>query len=209
MRAKTLFLHGALARFGTTYRVAINTPAEGINALCAHCDGFAAMLRQGQYFVWVGGRRAPRYLAGPDLYDRFAEYHMHIMPVVAGKASGPGKMLLGLSLLGLSFVPGGQAAVLAQLGQLGATASASHLGGLSASINSQLLGSTTNWLAYSAPHQILSPQLYNAAGQIRSDQIALNQPSAEGRAIPLIYGTVHLDTAPMISAGLLVANERL
>lgn len=205
MRRKRIFLHGALADFGAHFDLAIQTPAEAISAIGAQCDGFSQHLRHGHYLIFAGGRRR-RSLDGPALAQPFAEYHLHIMPALTGRGKNDGKLLLGLSLLGLSFVPGVQASLTAEFTRFGTAVGGAGFGEVAGEFGSKLLGGAANWLILSSASETLAPQPRNSAGQVRSDSFTLFQQGAEGQPIPMIYGRVRVDAPPIISAGIRVGN---
>lgn len=205
MRRKRVFLYGALGDFGTHFDLAITTPVEAISAIGAQCDGFFQQLRHGHYLVFAGARRR-RGLAGPDLAKPFHEYHLHIMPALTGRGKNDGKLLLGLSLLGLSFVPGVQASLSAEFTRFGSAIGGAAFGELAGDFGSKLLGGAASWLILSSASETLAPQPRNFAGQVRSDSFNLFQQGAEGQPIPMIYGRVRVQSPPIISAGLRVSD---
>lgn len=206
MRRKRIFLYGALGDFGTHFDLAITTPVEAISAIGAQCDEFCQQLRHGHYLVFAGGRRRRRGLAGPDLAKPFPEYHLHIMPALTGRGKNDGKLLLGLSLLGLSFVPGVQASLSAEFARFGSTIGGAGFGELAGDFGSKLLGGAASWLILSSASETLAPQPRNLAGQVRSDSFNLFQQGAEGQPIPMIYGRVRVESPPVISASLEVSK---
>ena len=133
-RRKRIFLHGDLARFGGPFDCEASNAAEAISALANQIDGFAAALRHGDYQLWVGGRTTGRPITGPGLHMRLRHYHLHIAPAIAGHGKGEGKMLLGLTLLGLSFVPGVQAGITSGFASLGEAVGGATGGELAASL---------------------------------------------------------------------------
>jgi len=201
MTKKTLHLHGGLRRHGPAFAFRLDTPLEMVGAAAAQRPGLAAMLRCGRFTLGAGAARRP--ITGAMIDQPFAEPDLHLAPAWRGAARGEGKMLLGLTLLGLSFVPGVQAGItggLAGIGEtIGGTAGA-ELGGV---LGSRLLGGAGAWLLLSGASQALSPQARRPAGAV-STGIAPDAPTGEGTAIPLVYGTVRVTAPPVVSAGLSV-----
>jgi predicted phage tail protein len=128
---------------------------------------------------------------------------LHLSPIRAGRGRGEGKMLLGLTLLGLSFVPGVQSGLAGGLSGIGegiAGAGGAELGGL---LGSRLLGGAGAWLMLSGASEALAPQARRPAGA-PSTAVAPQTPTGEGAAIPLVYGTARVEAPPVVSAGLSV-----
>lgn len=209
MRLKTIYLHGALAQFGRLFKLHIDSPHEAISALENQCDGFAAAIRQGRFSIATGLADRLTPLDGANMFAPFAEPDLHIWPEIAGHGKGDGKMLLGLTLLGLSFIPGVQAGIGSQFSRLGTTLGGAGVGEAAGFFGSKLLGGAATWLILSSASDSLAPQIHAPAGTVESDVIAASASSAEGTPIPLIYGMVRVTQPPVISAGLSVAIEKL
>ena len=130
----------------------------------------------------------------------FAESEIHLTPVRAGAARDEGKMLLGLTLLGLSFVPGVQAGVASGLSGLGrgACPAGAEFGGM---LENRLLGGAGALLLLSGASEALSPQARRPSGEA-STAVSPTESTGEGAAIPLVYGTVRVTAPPVVSAGL-------
>jgi len=202
MTGKTLHLHGALRRFGPCPAFRLETPLAMIGAAASQAPGLAAMLRRGRFELAAGPRRRP--IGGAMIDLPFDEAELHLSPARSGAARGEGKMLLGLTLLGLSFVPGVQAGITSGLSGLGegiAGAAGAEFGGM---LGSRLLGGAGALLLLSGASEALSPQIRRPAGE-PSTGVAPDEPTGEGAAIPLVYGTVRLSAPPVVSAGLTVA----
>lgn len=213
MTGKTLHLHGALRRFGPKLDFRLETPQVTprakpratpqaiVGAAASQLPGLAAILRRGRFELTAGPARRP--IGGAMIDLAFAEADLHLSPVRGGAARGEGKMLLGLTLLGLSFVPGVQAGITSGLSGFGeglAGAAGAEFGGM---LGSRLLGGTGALLLLSGASEALSPQARHQAGQA-STGMSPGEPTGEGAAIPLVYGTVRLAAPPVVSAGLSV-----
>lgn len=200
--AVTLHLHGTLATYGPRLRFRLDRPQAVIAAAAAQCPAFERALRRGRFTLAVGSARRP--LAGDRLDRPLAEMReLHLSPVRAGRGRGEGKMLLGLTLLGLSFVPGVQSGLAGGLSGIGegiAGAGGAELGGL---LGSRLLGGAGAWLMLSGASEALAPQARRPAGA-PSTAVAPQTPTGEGAAIPLVYGTARVEAPPVVSAGLSV-----
>jgi len=210
-----VYLHGALARFGPVIPLHVRDPASAISALAAQLDGFAACLRRGRYRLEVErghatGGSSRRRLGGDELDLPLSrqDHALHLSPWVAGSGRDDGKMLLGLTLLGLSFVPGVQAGITSGLSGLGESLAGAGGAELGSFLGSRLLGGAGAWLLLSGASEALSPQVRRPAGDAASRGISALPPVGEGAAVPMVYGTVQMDSPPVISAGLSVRTMR-
>ena len=196
MRPTTLHLHGALAAFGRLPGIRCDRPREVVAIAAAQLPGLEAALRRGSFILAAGPEW--RRLGGTEIDQPVSARELHLMPHRGGSGRGEGKMLLGLTLLGLSFVPGVQAGIgngLAAAG-IGGGEAAGLLGG-------RLLGGAGAWLLLSGASEALAPQTHRQQGLASSD-VAPPAPNGEGAAIPLAYGSVRIVAPPVVSAGLSV-----
>ncbi|MDT8372133.1 MAG: tail assembly protein [Gammaproteobacteria bacterium] len=110
---QTIMIYGQLGQqFGRVHRYEVNSPAEAVRALCATVKGFKQyLLKNGSYRVLVGGREdvADEILLHYPVSERES---IRIIPVVSG-ASGFGRILLGVALVGFAMVFPGPLASLA------------------------------------------------------------------------------------------------
>ncbi len=174
---RTVHLHGALgADFGYHHRLAIDSPAEGVRALCAQIRGFRTRIEAMELRVFRGALAEDRALDPVELHVPFgaADGDLHIVPLAEGaKRDGLGKVLLGGLLIAASFVVPGSWAIAGRAvsGILGQAGVAMALGGIA---------------------QMMSPQVtseYDSREQPKSD--LFNGPvntSTPGQAIPVILG---------------------
>ena len=191
-----LHLHGSLAAFGPRFGLRLDRPREIVATAAAQSAGLEAALRRGRFVLAAG--REWRRLGGGEIDLPLAERELHLMPHRGASGRGEGKMLLGLTLLGLSFVPGVQAG-------LGSGLAAAGIGGGEAAglLGSRLLGGAGAWLLLSGASEALAPQARRRAG-LASTEVTPPPPNGEGTAIPLAYGTVRIVAPPVVSAGLSV-----
>ena len=118
---------------------------------------------------------------------------IRIEPVMRGAASG-GKAVFGLTLLGLSFVPGGAGGA--------SLASTSNL-------TRQLIGTAASFALQHALTEQISPQHYADIGTDPSSQVTPPSHAAQGGVIPLVYGQVLMESMPVISSSLTVETHKL
>jgi len=175
----------------------VPTIANAIHGLASQHDSFYRQLAGAQISLVDLDRPQPEGVLGladlcvPRQYGRIALTH-----VIAGRARNQGKMILGLSLLGLSFLPG---APLASAGSAGAQASLAR----------QLVGSAASFVLQNALSEQLSPQQYSPAGQNPSDIVQAPTGSRQGAIVPLVYGQVRLSDLPIISSSLTIDTQKL
>ena len=105
---RVIKVYGKLAKHlgQRSFKAVVSTPAEAVRFLLANFPELRALMREGQYMVSVG--RNPLELGtNPELlhYPSASFETIRIVPVVAG-AGAVGRIILGVALVGLSFIPG-------------------------------------------------------------------------------------------------------
>ncbi|PTS72004.1 phage tail protein [Stenotrophomonas sp. HMWF022] len=101
-RLRTIRLYGKLgARFGRKFRLAVNSPAEAIHALCVLVPGFQQYLMgaksKGMEFAVFNGRQN---LSRDQLHDPPGQDDIRIAPVMVGsKRGGVLQTLIGIVLI--------------------------------------------------------------------------------------------------------------
>ncbi len=108
-----IYLHGYLAdKFGSHHLLEVDSPAEAIRALNANYPGFYAAIRPAQFAVLRGEDiETGESLHMEQLGMIFRKKPIHFVPVPQGGGSnskGIFQVILGVALIALSFVPGGQ-----------------------------------------------------------------------------------------------------
>ena len=191
-RLTTIRLYGALgARFGRVHRLAVQTSAEAVKALCVNFDGFESYLmnakKNGMVFAVFRGKRN---IGVEDYQNLGGNNDIRIAPVMEGaKKAGVFQTILGAVLViagvALSFTP--FAAATPYLVSAGISMTA---GGI---------------------FQMLSPQPKGLHGREDPD----NKPSyafggavntiAMGNPVPVLYGEREIGGA-IISAGIVAED---
>lgn len=191
---RTIHLHGALGkRFGRSFTLDVVSPAEALRALIVQVKGFREHFKAGHYRVIRGALRKANAL---DLEQCKASLgsanDLHIVPIVAGRASGLGKVLAGVALIALAvFLPLGTLA-LGAIGTIG--------------INS-LVGAIGFSLVLGGIGQMLSkaPTLQGGqAAQDKKDSFLFGgqtNVAAQGGPVPAVYGTFETGSV-VVSTGL-------
>lgn len=207
----TIHLHGHLAGFGDSYRLAVNTPLEAIRALSFQVKGFAEAMQTGMFRlvrgkdIDTGMNYEVPYDSEKNEYDismlRFSlgsGGDFHIVPVVAG-AGDVGKAIVGAVIMVAAVVAApftGGVSLSAGLsafafGTGGATAFAFGAALVLSGVGMMLQPSVkTNYANSENPDQRAS---FFLGGQV-------NQNS-QGGPVVLAYGRCRIGTT-VISAGL-------
>ncbi|QGL61966.1 tail assembly protein [Stenotrophomonas maltophilia] len=101
-RLRTIRLYGKLgARFGRKFRLAVNSPAEAVHALCVMLPGFQQYLMgaksKGMEFAVFNGRQN---LSRDQLHDPPGQDDIRIAPVMVGsKRGGVLQTIIGIVLI--------------------------------------------------------------------------------------------------------------
>jgi len=192
-RLTTIRLYGALgARFGRVHRLAVQTSAEAVKALCINLDGLEQYLynakKNGMTFAVFRGKRN---IGVQDYKELGGDSDIRIAPIMEGaKKAGMFQTILGAVMVvaGVvaSFIPGGQAFAPSLL-----------IGGAS--------------MMAGGIYQMLSPQPKGLQGRDDPD----NKPSyafggavntlAMGNPVALLYGEREIGGA-IISAGIVAED---
>lgn len=186
-------LYGELGkRFGRTHRLNVRTPAEAVRALCANYPGFETHLiesgkRNVGFRVITGGAA----LARAEDVSLPASGEIKIIPALVGAGGdGIGQVLLGVALIGASFL-------IPPIGLIGSTT----LGGIV--FNAGVA------LALGGVAQMLSPPPTQPKPKERPENepsYTFNGPvntSSQGQPVPVLYGELIVGGA-VISAGIRV-----
>jgi len=194
-RLTTIRLYGALgARFGRLHRLAVQTSAEAVKALCINLDGLESYLmnaqKNGMTFAVFRGKRN---IGAQDFKELGGDSDIRIAPAMEGaKKAGMFQTILGAVMVVAGIVVSGLSA-----------GWASPVGGamISAGIG----------MAAGGIYQMLSPQPKGLQGRDDPD----NKPSyafggavntlAMGNPVALLYGEREIGGA-IISAGIVAED---
>lgn len=200
----TVALDGRLKQFGTAIEVAAKTPIAAISAVANMVDGFAIHLRQGRYQLTDAN---DQQISGADLIKPSPTRLIRLSPELSGSAQGRGKAVLGLTLLGLSFIPGVQQGLAGGFTAVGQQIGGAQTAAAFGQFGSQLLGRTGALLLLAGAAEILSPQDHAIAGQLKSSSITPPNVTGQGAAMPLAYGEAVIHHPIIISSGLSIETE--
>ncbi|VEI25181.1 tail assembly protein [Bordetella bronchiseptica] len=196
---RTVRLYGRLgARFGRVHRLAVLSPGEAVQALCATLPGFEQELLDSEgggvrFAVFVGKRN----IGADDLGQAVVDEDIRIAPVIAGsKRGGLFQTILGAALVvGAGFASGGGAfAALGAGGFAGGVAgvgAAMFFGGIAQMLTPQAKGLGTR-------DNVENGVSYNFNGPI--------QTTAQGNCVPVLYGELLIGSA-VVSAGIYAEDQ--
>lgn len=188
---RTIRLYGKLgARFGRKFRLAVESPAEAVRALCAMLDGFERYLTESKdkgitFAVFVGDRN----IGKDDLHFPAGRAEIRIAPVLIGaKRSGVLQTILGIVLI-----------VVGVIGNI--------YGGWGTPFIQAGIGLLVGGVA-----QMLAPQPKGSSAGDKADNkasYAFNGPvntQAQGNPVPVCYGRMIVGSA-VISAGISAVDQ--
>ena len=193
-----------------TFELDVNTPAEAIRALTANFKGLAKwMIESEQHGVGYKVQLGTETISESEIETLLLPWSerevFSITPVIMGAGRGFGTIVLGVALIGLSFVTFGGSALFA--GGTGAGLGGALAGkAIWAGAGSKMLGMVGLGLVFSGIGQMLSPpppdldmkqanklQNYSFSGVTNTSQV--------GTAIPIAYGRLFVGSS-VISSGL-------
>jgi len=193
---RTVRLYGRLgAQFGRVHRLAVNSTAEAVRALCVLVPGFEAAMASSAglgvaYACFVGKRN----LSEDQLSHPVGDADIRIAPMPAGgKRGGLFQTALGAALIvaAVYFAP---AMGFAALGSQGAIAAPMMLSmGVSLALGGVVQMLSPQQRALSAADRPENGASYNFNGPVNT--------SAQGNPVPVLYGRMIIGSAT-ISAGI-------
>jgi predicted phage tail protein len=192
----SIILHGELAtEFGDKFDVDIDHPAEGYRALACQLPGFKEKIRAGQFYLVREMPNGEFAVTENMFYLGMNECRFHIIPIVEGANSkGVGKIILGIALIGASFIPGLQGVAFIGLQSLGTVAHIAALAGIG--------------LALGGLAQILAPQPTNQPATDAKNSFLFGgniNPSGQNIPVPLAFGRMRIPGIPVATQ--IVTNE--
>jgi predicted phage tail protein len=202
---RTVVLHGALAaQFGPSFELEVKSPIEAVRALIVQLRGFRQALREGEYRVLKARWNVAETLDIDGVQLRLGRAReIHIVPVIGGSASGWGKILAGVAIIGLAIAA---PYALGLAGGLSAT-----IGGISAigfsGISFGTIAGLGAAVALGGVAQMLSPTPSLAGGSASQDRKesflfgSAENVTAQGGPVPLVFGEF-VTGSVVISAGL-------
>lgn len=199
----TVVLHGALAaRFGQSFDLDVRNPVEAVRALMAQIQGFRRAIRDGHYRIVRERDRVADSLSADEMKLRLGRGKvLHIVPVVGGSASGWGKILTGIAIVGLAIVA---PYALGLAGSIGAGLSTSVIGVSGIATFGQIAGFGA-LVALSGVAQMLAPGPKAGKGaEDRKESFLFGSSenvTAQGGPVPVVFGEF-VTGSVVISSGL-------
>ena len=200
-RSITVVPHGRLKERAAPVQTFAHDALQAITALVTAFPDLDQMLRQGR-FELRQNKKTGKPLLAENLIMPLTASSLHLIPMIEGKNRGRGKAVLGLTLLGLSFIPGVNAGLGQSFGQFGHAVGGSALGASFQQFGSQLIGRSGSLLLLSGLTETIAPQASSPAGSLPSSSLPVPQVSGQGAAIPLVYGEVRITQPVVVSSGL-------
>lgn len=196
---RTVRLYGRLgAEFGRVHRLAVNSTAEAVRALCVLVPGFEAAMAASasggvSYACFIGRRNIPE----DELSHPVGDDDIRIAPMPAGaKRGGLFQVVLGAALIGLAvWNPMGWAALGAK-GAIGTTTLFSM--GVSLSLGGVVQMLSPQQRALSTRDRPENGASYNFNGPVNT--------TAQGNPVPILYGRMIVGSAT-ISAGIFSEDQ--
>ncbi|RIQ74583.1 tail assembly protein [Bordetella avium] len=198
-RVRTIRLYGQLgAQFGRVHRLAVNSTAEAVRALCVLIPGFEAAMassadRGVSYACFVGRRN----IGHDELASLVGDDDIRVAPIIAGaKRGGLFQVVLGAALIGLAaWNPMGWLALGAK-GAVGTTAMFSM--GMSLALGGVVQMLSPQQRALSTKDGPDNGASYNFSGPVNT--------TAQGNPVPILYGRMIIGSAT-ISAGIFSEDQ--
>jgi len=192
-------LYGQLAKFigKRVLEADVATAAEAVRMLAANFPGLEKHMADQHYRVTVGTYD----LALDEIHDPAGQQDIMIVPVMAGAGGGFGKILAGIALIALAFIPGfGFAAAAAATATTAATAAGfTAIGSALFSIGLSLTLTGVAQLISPVPKVPQGPSSDNDPRKTFNFS-GIQQTSRQGVPVPCVYGLTLVGSV-VISAG--------
>lgn len=196
---RTVRLYGRLgAEFGRVHRLAVNSTAEAVRALCVLIPGFEAAMASSagngvSYACFIGRRN----ISADEIAHPVGDDDVRIAPIPAGaKRGGLFQVVLGAALIGLAvWNPMGWAALGAK-GAIGTTTLFSM--GVSLSLGGVVQMLSPQQRALSTRDRPENGASYNFNGPVNT--------TAQGNPVPILYGRMIVGSAT-VSAGIFSEDQ--
>lgn len=195
---KTIRLHGWLGKkFGRTFKLVVNTPAEAIRALCTQIPGLRKALADDENGFKCFA--ASNNLGEQELQFPFGDKEIfHIVPVVTGaKEGGVGQILLGVVMLVAAFFTMGTSL----LGQ--GLLYEAVMTGLTTMGTSLILGGISQ-LLFAPPEMQSADKPENQPSYVFNGAVNTVQ---QGNCVPLLYGEM-ICGSQVVSAGMFAEDMK-
>lgn len=184
-----LVLHGELGnKFGKEFNLAVDSPIEGVRALCALIPNFREEFQKGSYYVYLQDK--DKINLDEESIKLKSNLPIHIVPAVEGaKEKGFGKLILGIAMIGVSFIPGLNAAVFGAIQGL-AGSIAGGQGVLAAHAIASQVAPTLLQVGLMASLAGAAQMTAPKVGKTKESSLFNGVPDSvtEGTPVPIVYG---------------------
>ena len=189
---RKLKLYGELAEFigHKQFEVKLNSISQAISFLVCNYPKSEAYIAERSYKILVGD-----YEVGEDeLTHPIGQSDLHFVPVITGAGGNTGKILLGATLIGASFIPGLQTAF---IGTFGLT-SPIQLSTISGTVGGLLALQGVSNMLFPLPEM---PDISNEQDpRISFSFSGIQNTARAGTPVPVVYGEIFTGSV-VISAG--------
>ena len=191
-KVRTVRLYGKLgATYGRVWRLAVESPAEAVRALCVLAPGFEReMMTAHERGIAFGVFTGRRNVGADELHLPGGDDDIRIAPVTMGAKSGWAQILIGVVIVAVAAYATGGASLTASgsaglWGVATAVGGAMIMGGIA-----QVLAPTPRGLATrDGPDNGAS---YHFSGPVNT--------TAQGNPVPLLYGELTVGSATISAA---------
>lgn len=193
-----VILRGHLGRqFGSRRTLAVRSPAEAVQALCATVPGFEKALLESpfEYRILVRGEAID---PAKDLALPTGQGEIRIVPVVAGSKSEALQIITGAALLALAFTPLGMGTTMLEYGLNGALG----MGAAGIATATSMVGYMGLAMALGGVSRLLTgaqdPTVRQDSSRANGVFTNAQNTVAQGVPVPCAYGEFYC-TPPLIS----------
>ena len=204
-RVRTVRLYGKLgAQFGRVWRLAVDSPAEAVRALCALAPGFECELmtahdRGVAFGVFVGRRN----IGADELGMPGGDDDIRIAPVISGAKSGWAQIIIGAVIIAAATYFGGPMGAQGAYSVVGTWMAGGIAGAAVGMGAAMILGGIV---------QVLTPTPKGIATRDGPDNGASYNfngavnTTAQGNPVPLLYGDLIVGSA--VISGAIYAEDQ-
>jgi predicted phage tail protein len=196
-----IILHGELAeKFNNEYRLNVKSPSEALRALCLMVPKFKETFAEGSYYIYIDDKELINIDEENFTFNSTGDIHF-LPEIVGAKKHGLGKVLAGLALVALTFVPGVNVAVLGAVSTIGLDGAALMA---AQGLVMHTLFNVGMALALGGAAQMLAPKPKNDSTAAQKNQSFIFNGAdlniQNGSAVPIIVGEV-------LAAGFPISQE--
>lgn len=186
-----IVLHGNLKKFGDNFQIEVCNAIDAIKCLSVQLKGFKKEISTGMFKILRIENHKRIFLDINELKMKCTSLtEIHFYPIVAGRKSGTGKIILGTLLVATAFI-----AAPAVVGTLGPTMgmSSTAFEALGYSITYAQIAGFGAALALGGITQMLTSTSANSSSTAADDNSSFifngaTNTATQGQCLPLLYG---------------------